>query len=70
MHLEGVTEIQKGGIVSDSVEIVDLPDATEVGDDAFNGFGWLEKVSCRKPRRSECVRSINVPDRQMSHWKQ
>ena len=45
VHLEGVTEIQKGGIVSDSVEIVDLPDATEVGDDAFNGFGWLEKVS-------------------------
>ena len=48
VHLEGVTEIQKGGIVSDSVEIVDLPDATEVGDDAFNGFGWLEKVSLPK----------------------
>ena len=48
VHLEGVTEIQKGGIVSDSVETVDLPDATEVGDDAFNGFGWLEKVSLPK----------------------
>lgn len=48
VHLEGVTEIHKGGIVSDSVEIVDLPDATEVGDDAFNGFGWLEKVSLPK----------------------
>ena len=48
VHLEGVTEIQKGGIVSDSAEIVDLPDATEVGDDAFNGFGWLEKVSLPK----------------------
>ena len=48
VELGGVTEILTGGIVSDSVEIVDLPDATEVGDDAFNGFGWLEKVSLPK----------------------
>ena len=48
VELGGVTEIQKGGIVSDSVETIDLPDATEVGDDAFNGFSWLEKVSLPK----------------------
>ena len=66
VHLEGVTEIQKGGIVSDSVEIVDLPDATEVGDDAFNGFGWLEKVSLPKAETIgmrafyKCTRLTNV----------
>ena len=48
VHLEGVTEIQKGGIVSDSVETISMPDVVNVGANAFKGFGWLESISLPK----------------------
>ena len=48
VHLEGVTEIQKGGIVSDSIETISMPDVVNVGANAFKGFGWLESISLPK----------------------
>ena len=48
VELGGVTEIQKGGIVSDSVETISMPDVVNVGANAFKGFGWLESISLPK----------------------
>ena len=48
VELGGVTEILTGGIVSDSVETISMPDVVNVGMNAFKGFGWLESVSLPK----------------------
>ncbi len=48
VKIGGVTEIQTGGIVSDSVETISMPDVVNVGTNAFKGFGWLESISLPK----------------------
>ena len=48
VELGGVTEILTGGIVSDSVETISMPDVVNVGANAFKGFGWLESISLPK----------------------
>ena len=48
VELGGVTEILTGGIVSDSIETISMPDVVNVGMNAFKGFGWLESISLPK----------------------
>ena len=48
VELGGVTEILTGGIVSDSIETISMPDVVNVGANAFKGFGWLESISLPK----------------------
>ena len=48
VKLGGVTEILTGGIVSDSIETISMPDVVNVGMNAFKGFGWLESISLPK----------------------
>ena len=42
--LGGITEIQEGALIGNSLEQVSLPNAVTVGDSAFYGFPWLEKL--------------------------
>ena len=45
VRMEGVREVYKNGIKSDSIEELYLPDVVTVGDDAFSTtFPWLETV--------------------------
>ncbi len=44
LTLGGITEVQNGGLESDSVEVINMPDVVTVGKSAFSGMGWLETV--------------------------
>lgn len=44
LTLDGITEVQNGGLESDSVEVINMPDVVTVGKSAFSGMGWLEEV--------------------------
>ena len=62
VHLEGVTEIQKGGIVSDSVETISMPDVVNVGANAFKGFGWWRASHCQRQKPSVRVHFLTAPE--------
>ncbi len=50
LTLGGITEIRAGGIYSDSVENIDLPDVVTVGDSALSEMRWLESLNLPKAK--------------------